>query len=190
MVVSLIQEKINNILLKCQVLLETSQTTIHELGSLIETLQSTEEAVVPTAQCVRDMQMHQTKSLLSLVKNKYKIHVHLKMDNTTEISHVNTKGGHQILNLDQNYREHMRILSLKGAHSYCREPTRSPKTNSRLEEPEGNRDRFKQLESLQRDLNAEVKVYVSWKQDPIAVTTDALVIKWTVRQAYAFPPFC
>lgn len=44
MVVSLIQEKINNILLKCQVLLETSQTTIHELGSLIETLQSTEEA--------------------------------------------------------------------------------------------------------------------------------------------------
>lgn len=71
------------------------------------------------------------------------------MDNTTEISHVlvNKKGGGQILNLDQNYREHMRILSLKGAHSYCREPTRSPKTNSRLEEPEGYRDKFKQLET-------------------------------------------
>lgn len=38
-------------------------------------------------------------------------------------------------------------------------------------------------------LNAEVKDYVSWKQDPIAGATDAFMIKWTVRQAYAFPPF-
>lgn len=182
MVVSLIQEKINNILLKCQVLLETSQTTIHELGSLIETLQSTEEAVVP---CERYANAPNKISFISCEEQ-----IQNPCSLKTEISHVNKKGGHQILNLDQNYREHMRILSLKGAHSYCREPTRSPKTNSRLEEPEGNRDRFKQLESLQRDLNAEVKVYVSWKQDPIAVTTDALVIKWTVRQAYAFPPFC
>lgn len=49
MVGSVPQEKINNILLKCQALLQTSQTTIHELASLIRTLQSTVEAVVPAA---------------------------------------------------------------------------------------------------------------------------------------------
>lgn len=92
-------------------------------------------------------------ALLSLVKNKSEIHVHLKMDNTTAVSYVNTiGGGGQILNLDQNCQEHMegRI-----DHSYCRAPTRSPKSNSRLGESEGNRDKFKQLETEQSSIQSD-----------------------------------
>lgn len=73
MVGSVPQEKINNILLKCQALLQTSQTTIHELASLIGTLQSTVEAVVPAAFYVRELQMHRTKFFFRhrIIKQKY-----------------------------------------------------------------------------------------------------------------------
>lgn len=148
-------------------------------------------------------------ALLSLVKNKSKIHVHFKMDNTTAVSYVNKMGGDQIFNLDQNCQEHMGILSWKGDHSYCRAPTRSPKSNSRLGEPEGNRDKFKQLETKQSNIQSDQQTIgsnqtgfvcretecsserlCSWKPDQIAVATDAFMIKWTDRQAYAFAPFC
>lgn len=46
------------------------------------------------------------------------------------------------------------------------------------------------LDLIAERLNAQVKYYVSWKPGPIAVATDAFMIKWTYRQAYAFPPFC
>lgn len=64
----------------------------------------------------------------------------------------NWGGGGQILNLDQNCQEHMegRI-----DHSYCRAPTRSPKSNSRLGESEGNRDKFKQLETEQSSIQSD-----------------------------------
>lgn len=131
-------------------------TTIHELASLIRTLQSTVEAVVPAALYVKEQQMHQTNPffrhriikqkyhwhlcrsgislpciyakegkggkwnaqgrqhhinalelkvaeialILSLVKNKSKIHVHLKMNKTTSVSYVNKMGvGEQTLTL-------------------------------------------------------------------------------------------
>lgn len=46
------------------------------------------------------------------------------------------------------------------------------------------------LDLFAERLNAQVCHYVSWKPDPMGVATDALMIKWTDRQAYAFPPFC
>lgn len=64
-------------------------------------------------------------------------------------------GGGQILNLDKNCQEHMGILSWKGDHFYCRAPNRSPKSNSRLGEPEGNRDKFKQLETEQSNIQSD-----------------------------------
>lgn len=48
----------------------------------------------------------------------------------------------------------MGILSWKGGHSYFRVPTRSPKSNSRLGEPEGNKDKFKQLETEQSSIQS------------------------------------
>lgn len=57
--------------------------------------------------------------------------------------------------LDKNCQEHMGILSWKGDHFYCRAPTRSPKSNSRLGEPEGNRDKFKQLEIEQSNIQSD-----------------------------------
>lgn len=83
----------------------------------------------------------------------------------------------------------MGILSWKGGHSYFRVPTRSPKSNSRLGEPEGNKDKFKQLETEQSSIQSyqqtigfnqteckKVTNYVSWKQDPMAVATDAFIL--------------
>lgn len=77
--------------------------------------------------------------LLSLVKNKSKINDYLKMDSITAVSYANKMGWGQILNFDQNSQELMGIVSCKGGHSDCRAPTKSPKSNSRLGEPEGNR---------------------------------------------------
>ena len=64
MTVSLPQAKIENIMKKCHSMLNSPKTTIHELASLIGTLQSTLEAIIPAALYVRQLQMHQTKSLL------------------------------------------------------------------------------------------------------------------------------
>lgn len=46
------------------------------------------------------------------------------------------------------------------------------------------------LDLFEKRLNAQVKDCVSWKPDPMTVATDAFMIKWTDRQAYAFPLFC
>ena len=39
-------------------------------------------------------------------------------------------------------------------------------------------------------LNAQLEKYMSWKPDPTAVGTDALLANWGGMKAYAFPPFC
>lgn len=46
------------------------------------------------------------------------------------------------------------------------------------------------LDLFAERLNVQVKYYVNWKPGPIAVATDAFMIIWTYRQAYAFPQFC
>lgn len=96
-------------------------------------------------------------ALLFLVKNKSKIYVHLKMDNTTSVLYVNKmEGGGRYLTLTKI--ANLGILSWNGDHSYCRASTRSPKSNSRLGELEGNRDKFKQLETEQSNIQSDQQI--------------------------------
>ena len=37
--------------------------------------------------------------------------------------------------------------------------------------------------------NAQVQNYISWREDPLAISTDAFLSQWE-EGAYAFPPFC
>lgn len=132
-------------------------------------------------------------ALLSLVKNKSKIHVHLKIDNTTAVSYVNKMGRGGGRSKIGNFVLEGRSLLLQSTFQ-SRKVIETSSNNWRL-----NNQVFsqinKQLGPIKLDLfaerlNAQVKDYVSWKTDPMAVATDAFMIKWTDRQAYAFPPFC
>ena len=298
MTVSLPPAKIENILKKCHIMLNSPKTTFHELASLIGTLQSTMEAIIPAALYVRQLQMHQTKSLLksqnyqsiiqlksqckeeifwwtqqmtlwngkqilsqnpdliietdaslkgwgyhcptlmqkrggawnaqerqyhinvlelkaaeialqSLLKEETKIHVHLKMDNTTAVAYVNKMGGTKSPILTQVAKnmwefclsreitltaEHLPGLQNQTADMESRKIMETSTNNWKL-----NTQVFSlinkargpiMLDILAERLNAQVTHYVSWKPDPMAVATDAFMVIWRERQAYAFPPFC
>ena len=73
MMVSLPRDKIEKITKKCQNVIQSDQTTIQELASLIGSLNATVEAVMPAALYVRELQMHQTRSLLKFQSYHAKI---------------------------------------------------------------------------------------------------------------------
>ena len=60
MVVSLPKQKLDKIIQKCRDVLNSDQVTIQELASLVGSLNSTVEAVIPAALYTRELQMHQT----------------------------------------------------------------------------------------------------------------------------------
>lgn len=104
MTVSLPQTKLENILVKCQSLLNATQVTIHELASLVGTLHSTMEAVTPAALYVRQLQMHQTKYLVR--SQNYQSIIQLTSQCKEEIfwwiNHITQWNGKQILTHNPN----------------------------------------------------------------------------------------
>ena len=46
------------------------------------------------------------------------------------------------------------------------------------------------LDLFANRLNAQLTQFYSWRPDPMALATDALLQSWAVGRLYAFPPFC
>ena len=46
------------------------------------------------------------------------------------------------------------------------------------------------LDLFANRLNAQLTQFYSWRPDPMALATDALLQNWAVGRLYAFPPFC
>ena len=83
MVVSLPRQKVDKIIQKCRDVLNSDQVTIQELASLVGSLNSTVEAVIPAALYTRELQMHQTKCLLR--SQTYNTLIHLPNSCRSEI---------------------------------------------------------------------------------------------------------
>ena len=101
MQVSLPRVKIDKIVQKCKDILNSDQVTILNLASLVGSLNSTVEAVIPAALYTRELQMHQTKCLLK--SKTYNSLISLPIQCKTEIqwwiSKLEEWNGKQILTM-------------------------------------------------------------------------------------------
>ena len=142
----------------------------------------------------------------SFVKNKESIHVHLKMDNITALTHINKMGGTKSQLLTQMTKSLWEFCLTKKIHLTAEYlPGNKNKIADALSRQYEDSSNWKldpqlftvlnnQWGPLETDLfadrlNAQTTRYFSWKQDPLAAGTDAFLWQWNER-CYAFPPFC
>ena len=142
----------------------------------------------------------------TFAKDRESIHIHLKMDNITALTHINKMGGTRSQQLTQitkslwefclKKRIHLSAEYLPGSKNRIADALSrqyQDSSNWKL-----NKQLFNQINKqwgpLKTDLfadrlNAQTAHYYSWKQDPLAAGTDAFLWKWN-EKCYAFPPFC
>ena len=142
----------------------------------------------------------------TLARNKTALHIHLKMDNITALSHINKLGGTRSQRLTEITKSlwefclkkkiHLTAEYLPGSMNIIADKLSRnfhDSSNWRL-----NPQLFKVLDQrwgpLMIDLfadrlNAQTPTYYSWKQDPQAAGSDAFLWPWNGK-CYAFPPFC
>ena len=142
----------------------------------------------------------------TFAKNKRRMHIRLRVDNTTAMYYINSMGGSHSLQLMQltsqfwNWSLERDIL-ISAEHL----PGRQNQIADQESRMQGDSSEWKlkpvvfwrlmeQLGPCQIDLFAsrltkQLEKYMSWKPDPGAVATDALSQEWTSIRGYAFPPF-
>ena len=134
-------------------------------------------------------------------------HIHLRIDNTTAVAHINKMGG--------THSWHLCQLAIK-VWNWCldRRITISaehlPGSLNQLADTESRAQAdssewaldlaiFQQLmakrgpctvDLFASRLSAKLPTYYSWRSDPGAAAIDALCQSWNVVKGYAFPPFC
>lgn len=130
----------------------------------------------------------------------------LRVDNTTAISYINRMGGIQFPHLNSLSRDiwqwcESRQLWLFASYINTKDNVEADEESRRINpdaewELSGTAFNYivKKLGVPQIDLfasrtNAKCHEYVSWKQDPDAVSVDAFTICWNEKFFYAFPPF-
>ncbi|XP_060803745.1 uncharacterized protein LOC106132281 [Amyelois transitella] len=145
-------------------------------------------------------------ALKCFARDKTKCAILLRVDNTTAISYINRMGGIQFPHLNNLAREiwrwcELRQLWLFASYINTKENIEADEESRRINndiEWELSASAFnlivKKFGQPEIDLfasrtNAKCHEYVSWKQDPDAVTVDAFTIKWNQKIFYAFPPF-
>ena len=140
------------------------------------------------------------------MKNKESIHVHLKIDNITALTHINKMGGTKSQLLTQMTKslwefcltkkiqltaEYLPGSKNKIADALSRqyEDSSNWKLDPQLFTVLNNQWGPLETDLFADRLNAQTTRYFSWKQDPLAAGTDAFLWQWNER-CYAFPPFC
>ncbi|XP_060804898.1 uncharacterized protein LOC132902730 [Amyelois transitella] len=130
----------------------------------------------------------------------------LRVDNTTAISYINRMGGIQYPHLSNISRQiwqwcETRNIWLFASYINTRDNKEADEESRRINpdiEWELSTSAFGQITEAfgepEIDLfasrsNAKSDLYVSWKQDPDAMTVDAFTVDWSNYYFYAFPPF-
>ena len=143
----------------------------------------------------------------SFAKNRLCAHVRLRMDNTTAVAYVNRLGGTHSLVLSnlalalwewaqknnimlsaEHYAGHLNTVADWESRHF------RDASNWRLDQ-----NVFSFLMQIRGPcaidlfadrLNSQLPQFYSWKPDPLAIATDALLQDWSRGRNYAFPPFC
>lgn len=129
----------------------------------------------------------------------------LRMDNTTAISYVNRMGGIQYPHLNDLARSLWKWCEQRNLWvyaSYVNTKENRADAASRVVNPDTEwslsdetfQDIIKYFGQPDIDLfasrdNAKCTRFISWKQDPDAVSVDAFTVDWQTYYFYAFPPF-
>jgi hypothetical protein len=149
-------------------------------------------------------------AIRSLTRTKENIHVHLKMDNVTAVTYLNKMGGTKSCTLNTITKEiweyclSKKIILTAEYLPGCQNSIADWESRN-AQEVSINSWRLnpaifdqinKILGPIKIDLfadrwNAQVFQYISWKNDPLALSVDAFLTTWEKeKEAYAFPPFC
>ena len=143
----------------------------------------------------------------SFTKNRLCAHVRLRMDNTTAVAYVNRLGGtHSLVlsNLALALWEWAQKNSIMlSAEHYAGHLNTVADWESRHFRDASNwrlhQNVFSSLMQIRGPcvidlfadrLNSQLPQFYSWKPDPLAIATDALLQDWSRGRNYAFPPFC
>jgi hypothetical protein len=143
----------------------------------------------------------------SFTKDRLCVHVRLRMDNVSAVAYINRLGGTHSLVLSNlalalwewalNRNMILSAEHLSGALNI------SADWESRHFQDSSNwrlcpavfrslmlaRGPCK-IDLFADRLNAQLPQFFSWRPDPMALATDALLQNWSVGRLYAFPPFC
>jgi hypothetical protein len=142
----------------------------------------------------------------TFAKEKFSLHIHLKMDNITALTHINKLGGtksQQLTEITKSLWEfclrrniHLTAEYLPGSMNSIADKlsrqfqdSSNWRLNPQLFASLNNRWGPLEIDLFADRLNAQTQTYFSWKQDPLAAGTDAFLWPWKKR-CYAFPPFC
>ena len=146
-------------------------------------------------------------AVMAFAKNLSQIHIHLRLDNQASVAQINKFGGprsHRLFQITKVFWDFClsRQIIITADHV--------PGVQNQIADRESrvfldkscwilNRSYFQQIEKIWGEadidlfvdrLTTQKKVYVSWKPDPKALTTDAFTMQWADQKMYAFPPFC
>lgn len=129
----------------------------------------------------------------------------LRVDNTTAISYINRMGGIQfphLNNLARNIWQWCEIRNITLFASYVNTKENLADEGSRVTNPDIEWELCDNafhsivhefgtpiVDLFASRTNAKCEYFVSWKQDPDAMTVDAFTINWKHSYFYAFPPF-
>ena len=145
--------------------------------------------------------------LQTFAKNKYQMHIRLRLDNTTGVSvinHMGTRHSDQCNKLCKTIWEWciQRHIWISAAHLpgslNTVADTESRCKNNNLEwmiNPDILQHALKQLsfkpeiDLFASRINKQFPVYASYRPDPNAMAIDAFTIQWTDLKLHAFPPF-
>ena len=146
-------------------------------------------------------------AVMAFAKNLSQIHIHLRLDNQASVAQINKLGGprsHRLFQITKVFWDFClsRQIIITADHV--------PGVQNQIADRESrvfldkscwilNGSYFQQIEKIWGEadidlfadrLTTQKKVYVSWKPDPKALTTDAFTMQWADQKMYAFPPFC
>ena len=146
-------------------------------------------------------------ALRAFTKDRKQIHVHLRLDNRTVVAYLSKQGGTRSLPLLQETKEALRyclwqeipiiveylpwVLNGEANHESC---VYQDNSNWQLDTTVFAEIQS-QWETMEMNLfvdrlNTQLKVFASWRPDPMAKVTDAFSFAWKDSLLYAFPPFC
>jgi hypothetical protein len=144
--------------------------------------------------------------LKALCNSAIGTHIHLQMDNTTAVAHVNAKGGSHSKGCNSVSRliwewcitkdiwlsaSHLAgVLNVQAdTNSRVFHDQTEWKLDSRIFQEIVKLSRTPQIDMFASRLNYQVEPYIAWMPDPWALAIDAFSISWKDYYIYAFPPF-
>ena len=142
----------------------------------------------------------------SFTKNQERLHVHLRIDNSTIVAYINKMGGTRsgrLVDLTKNLFDDAlsRRITVTAEHLAGVENTEADhesrvykdwsnwRLNPRLFHALSQVWGPFEIDLFADRLNCQVDRFVSWKPDPAAEAVDTFQVKWSQLKGYVFPPF-